>query len=246
MTRTRCRVRAGFTLIELLVVITVIAILIALILPAVQSARESARRTQCVNNLKQMGLALQEYHESFDTFPIGALHSLTHGLNYSQDRGSSFFVGMLPYVDQGNLYRQIDMAAPGGVGNMENANNTNGKIFDGLPMEMFNCPASLMPKQTLPQLQTPRGVMQPNYVGISGAASLAGGANPMAEPTYNGIMAGSGMLVPNRSISMADVQHHDDCRTVRLFANRQRQGCRSAQLEFLWWLGGFDRVGNAW
>src|SRR3954453_10502996 len=62
----------GFTLIELLVVIAIIAVLIALLLPAVQAAREAARRAQCVNNLKQFGLAMHNYHQTNDTFPMGA------------------------------------------------------------------------------------------------------------------------------------------------------------------------------
>ena len=65
------RMRRGFTLIELLVVIAIIAVLIALLLPAVQAAREAARRAQCVNNLKQIGLALHNYHSTNDTFPPG-------------------------------------------------------------------------------------------------------------------------------------------------------------------------------
>src|SRR5438309_8799172 len=72
-TSRRGRSKAGFTLIELLVVIAIIGVLVALIMPAVQAARESANRAKCQNNLKQLGLAAQEYHDSFNSFPSGWL-----------------------------------------------------------------------------------------------------------------------------------------------------------------------------
>ena len=93
--------RRGFTLIELLVVIAIIAILIALLLPAVQQAREAARRTSCKNNLKQWGLALHNYHDTFTIFPYGHQQELYAG---QERRRDCWFQRVLPYVEQANVY----------------------------------------------------------------------------------------------------------------------------------------------
>jgi prepilin-type N-terminal cleavage/methylation domain-containing protein/prepilin-type processing-associated H-X9-DG protein len=102
-TRGPCR-RPGFTLIELLVVIAIIAVLIALLLPAVQSAREAARRVQCVNNLKQIGLALHNYHEANQTFPPGAIDTRLVTGKTIANGGFGVLARLLPYLEQSSLY----------------------------------------------------------------------------------------------------------------------------------------------
>ena len=98
----------GFTLIELLVVIAIIAVLIALLLPAVQQAREAARRSQCKNNLKQLGLAFHTYAESFRVFPPAYLAKVTSpGLNVQP-----WGIQILPYIDQGPLYNSYNCSVP--------------------------------------------------------------------------------------------------------------------------------------
>ena len=111
--------RRGFTLIELLVVIAIIAVLIALLLPAVQQAREAARRTQCKNQLKQIGLALHNYHDTFGTLPPGTVWP--NGVN-SNPRTGGYTVHVLPYLDQANVYNQVNFNVSGIL--WANGNNT--------------------------------------------------------------------------------------------------------------------------
>jgi prepilin-type N-terminal cleavage/methylation domain-containing protein len=110
MTRpTRLSSKPGFTLIELLVVIAIIAVLIALLLPAVQAAREAARRAQCVNNLKQIGLALHNYESSNGSFPLGAVATIpSQGWGAWDNNGFTWRVLILPQLEQTAIFNSLN------------------------------------------------------------------------------------------------------------------------------------------
>ena len=132
--------RLGFTLVELLVVIAIIGVLVALLLPAVQQARESARRGQCLNNLKQMGLALHSYHSAHEAFPPGFISTLedpewqyetgnTRSFPEELGPGWSFFALLLPYLEQRNLHAEIDFDQPIAADGNASARETSVPLF---------------------------------------------------------------------------------------------------------------------
>jgi prepilin-type N-terminal cleavage/methylation domain-containing protein len=127
-----CKRRPGFTLIELLVVIAIIAVLIALLLPAVQSAREAARRAQCVNNLKQIGIAMHNYHDVFGALPYG------HGPFGWNDWNAQSY--LLPYLEQGALFNSINFVnGISGANPGQAPNSTSHRI----QVNGFLCPSDI-------------------------------------------------------------------------------------------------------
>src|SRR5690348_5758442 len=122
------RNRRGFTLIELLVVIAIIAILIGLLLPAVQKVREAAARTQCTNNLKQIGLALHNYHDVYHSLPPasqvpwGASGTGDCHMEYHGTFGPSWAVLILPFIEETNLYNMANVSSFPGVPFVPNSN----------------------------------------------------------------------------------------------------------------------------
>ncbi len=123
----------GFTLIELLVVIAIIAVLIALLLPAVQQAREAARRSQCKNNLMQVGLALQNYEMAHERLPPGCVNATGPIKSESAGYHVGWIVQLLPYLDQRNVYGKIDFSV--GVYDPKNAAPT------AVPLPVLLCPS---------------------------------------------------------------------------------------------------------
>lgn len=129
----RRRLRRAFTLIELLVVIAIIAVLIALLLPAVQQAREAARRSHCINNLKQLGLALHTYHDSMNAFPPGWL-GVQGGVSHMQGpTGFAWGTHILPYLDQAPLYGRINFNL--------SCTDTSNAIARQTVLPAFRCPS---------------------------------------------------------------------------------------------------------
>ena len=180
--------RRAFTLIELLVVIAIIAVLIALLLPAVQQARESARRTQCKNQLKQIGLALHNYHDTFiTTLPPGYIYQVVSGSATGMSNGFGWGTMILPYIDQGPLYNTF-----GAVPTHPNLNT--GLIYDSVA----RVPTTGNVESVLSSLRCPSdpGLSTLTVTGATAPSAFVNGS--LGRSNYLGV-AGSGFYLTNQT-----------------------------------------------
>ncbi|QDU51241.1 DUF1559 domain-containing protein [Gimesia panareensis] len=158
--------KRGFTLIELLVVIAIIAILISLLLPAVQQAREAARRSSCKNNLKQIGLALHNYHDTFRSFPPGGI---TVGSCCSTKSGINWAIAILPYIDQAPLFQKYNS-------NVFNEDSANATVREQ-NLVVYNCPSDINAGKLMkPESGPGSGVSyrMSSYRAVSGKTDTSG------------------------------------------------------------------------
>jgi len=188
---------SGFTLVELLVVITIIGILIALLLPAVQAAREAARRMQCANNLKQIGLALHNYHNTYSTFPIGARPGLSLSSSRNMMRmGTNWKASILAFLEQQPLYDQLNFED-----GMFAVDWYHNEVLNGAVVSVYKCPSS--PSDPLLDgdrgASTHDGAQKHEYVGIAGVYPNPDGST--ADTCHHagyGWICGNGLLPLNK------------------------------------------------
>ena len=201
--------KSGFTLVELLVVIAIIGILVALLLPAVQAAREAARRMSCSNNIKNIGLGLHNYHDTYKEFPPGVTRSGFGGGGW----GFSWWVRVLPFIEQGPGHDQIryDGVHRGWSWSGDPAGFHNAGIFHNNSVDLMVCPSA--PFEAIADAGSGRRINRVHYVGIAGALSGNGFVNSPGEQraccnccggnNTNGAVSGSGTMVLGEGIKMA-------------------------------------------
>jgi prepilin-type N-terminal cleavage/methylation domain-containing protein/prepilin-type processing-associated H-X9-DG protein len=225
VSRLHPRTRTGFTLIELLVVIAIIAILIGLLLPAVQKVREAAARMQCSNNLKQLSLALHNYHDQNGYMPPGGLTDAPP-IGSGGGWGSAWTVHVLPYIEQDNLRNR--MTFTGGSGWGASASN-NCAQASNVRLKTFLCPSSPV-GDTTPSPHSGSNISSNHYVGIAGAVN---GLIPgYSDNRFNTGVNGAGCCTGGTSNTMVIGEQNDF-----LFTNNGTRVTWGSGLQHGWMIG---------
>lgn len=205
MSRRTPGFRAAFTLIELLVVIAIIGILIGLLLPAVQKVREAANRTRCQNNLKQIGLAVHNYHDAFGQVPVNTQDEGGWSWSYQQNaRSWSWLARILPFIEETNLYRQMNVGQ-----------NTflQSQAYLTVNVKTFFCPSdSAMALGTDTQranLQGPQITLS-NYKGVTGECWCWGTWVSNCTGSCNGLNNTDGIFTRDASTSTTRIDQIPD------------------------------------
>ncbi len=236
--------RRGFTLIELLVVIAIIAILIALLLPAVQQAREAARRSQCKNNLKQLGLALHNYHDSMSCFPMGASFG---------DR-PNWRVFILPYLEQATVYQQLNINGGGFYAHSPGCDSANpstpcgysgNTVLRSLMVSVFKCPSSPMSAFNHPDMGLSYQGMTMDYAVVTGA--LPDSTMPSANMCTGDVMCNGSNYCRNGMIVVGESKRMRDCvdGSSNTLVVVEQSGTVNGKSKNSNWLGGWFSVGNS-
>jgi prepilin-type N-terminal cleavage/methylation domain-containing protein/prepilin-type processing-associated H-X9-DG protein len=203
--------RRGFTLVELLVVIAIIGVLFGLLLPAVQKVRDAADRTSCSNNVKQIGLAMHNYHDANGSLPSGTGFPVAYWT-------PGWPASLLPFLEQAGAYNLLDLTdriyqpAPGFIPNRHK--------FKDFVVRTYVCPSSPLPALVIPEdADPPEAIQAGNYVGIMGACT---GTWDFRDPTgggrvanctvsmpiqfnFGGYIASNGVLYPGSNVRIAEI-----------------------------------------